>query len=130
MFRYRNPSNRASAVYRSGCRPDATAAPDEEKANTFVISVADSKYFMQARNDASQCPEGRKECATQTFYYLPGAWLQPAGGSNTLTVFEAGGIGAVAGNLRSAGLALATVRAAQSWAYDNDDLSSVTSCEF
>ena len=96
----------------------------------FVNGHDAGRYFMQARNDASQCPQGRKECATQTFYYLPKTWLQPSSGSsNTLTIFESGGIGAVGGDLRLAGLALASTRAADGKAGD-DDLGTVISCEF
>mmetsp|Transcript_48671 Transcript_48671/g.112672 ORF Transcript_48671/g.112672 Transcript_48671/m.112672 type:complete len:91 (+) Transcript_48671:114-386(+) len=90
---------------------------------------------MTPRNDASQCPEGKPQCATQTFYYLPKAWLRPGGGgggngTNTLTVFEAGGIDPAGGDLRHAGLALATMRVPGKDGGALHDLSSVVSCEF
>lgn len=47
------------------------------------------RYYLQPRNDGSQCPLGLKGCATQTYYHIPTAWLTATG--NLLTIFESVG---------------------------------------
>jgi hypothetical protein len=51
------------------------------------------RYFQASRNDGSHCPPGAgDDCATQTYYHVPTAWLDPSG-TNLLTLLESAGKG-------------------------------------
>ena len=125
---YRTTFTTPSAVAAGGARLLFNAS-GLNRGRIWINGYDAGRFYLKPRNDASQCPEGASACATQTLYYLPKAWLSAPGTENVLTIFEAGGIGAVGGSLPHAGLALASMQAGSGEA-GGDVLGSVTSCEF
>jgi hypothetical protein len=85
------------------------------------------RYFQLPRNDFSYCPpsgQSTSECATQTYYHIPRAWLTKD--SNLLTIFESAGLFQGNGDLFSVTLAYSFVSSRPA----SLDLNTVLSCEF
>jgi hypothetical protein len=94
-----------------------------QRGRIWVNAHEVGRYWTLARNNGSSCPFGAQQCPTQQFYHLPAAWLAGAGLGNELVLFEALG----ATNVRSVGLAVASMVAG---AGPSVDVDTVSSCEY